>query len=1157
MKPIWLKIKGLNSFLDAQEIDFKRLTNMGIFGIFGPTGSGKSSILDGMTLALFGTTSRNSTNFIHVNTDRASVEYMFSIKEKTERTYRVSRSFKRSKEGTIRSDSAKFVELTGEEIQVLADRVGTVNDACKEVLGLSKEDFFRTVVLPQGKFSEFLKLEGMERNKMLERLFHLEKYGEQLAVLIKNRSGQLEGEKREREGALSKYRDVTPEEIERLQHLELEQQSWILQKQQELEASRKNLDMLQKTLTLMAEYEALLLKKGNLEEQSEEILLLQASVKDAETANELWEHARSFEETEQLAKETEAQRAALFIRQKEKEQEATDLNEKRQKAQQQIQTEKPVLSLQLASLQEAVKLLREKTRQEGLLQEGQLQAAQLHKEIQIAHEKMTGLLKDIENRKAQKEQLYLELEKVTVPAKLQQAAETGYRLLKELHQDMHREEQLRKKQDALLTAWEQLQKELCLLTEETSHLRTKEQQLADSMTLQTAQLADIGNMEREKEFLIKVIGEQDTQQELLQEEARQKQTVLSLMQELSEKRTQKEAAEKKKETLEKQYLENLASVLAAELQEGEPCPVCGSRHHVFHHQQEAAADLKALLSSRQKAAMKFQAVSEETARLEARLEHEKEKQSALQERLSLLNREYLKQDTEKLKQQLQEKEAQKQGLEKALEEKERQRQSVLESLHQKETQKAKRETEAEGMQARIKEVIQETEAVKTEQTEKSEALSKLQRQWKVRDFAAVYQEIREKNIQREELQKQLPVLESAIDARVKNREKGEKLIQEKQTAKAELDAGLLQLTLTLKELERQIREKAQTSQGLETRCDTLEEKIKQMDSSYEQLQVLWEKAQQEANQLQQTYAAQEARAATAQEEAQKQKLLLQEKMKAFQIQDYHWIAGHKREEVQLAAYRQRIEAFQEQKTRLEARLDMTKQQLAGKTASGEETAALDKAVKELETALTEQNKSLGAVKQQLAQFTQALLQKQQLSVELEAICKNLGILQELEGLFRGKRFVEYVSRYYLEYVSREADQCLKDMTGNTYGLETDGNGMFIIRDYKNGGVCRSASTLSGGETFMASLALALALSSQLQLKGAAPLELFFLDEGFGTLDEACLEVVMEALERIRGKRRSVGVITHVEEIKARIPVRLVVEPAKMGEGGSRLHIEQA
>ena len=59
----WIKIKGLNSFLEPQEIDFQELTGEGLFGIFGPTGSGKSSILDGITLALYGTTARKQRKF--------------------------------------------------------------------------------------------------------------------------------------------------------------------------------------------------------------------------------------------------------------------------------------------------------------------------------------------------------------------------------------------------------------------------------------------------------------------------------------------------------------------------------------------------------------------------------------------------------------------------------------------------------------------------------------------------------------------------------------------------------------------------------------------------------------------------------------------------------------------------------------------------------------------------------------------------------------------------------------------------------------------------------------------------------------------------------------------------------------------------------------
>ena len=69
-------------------------------------------------------------------------------------------------------------------------------------------------------------------------------------------------------------------------------------------------------------------------------------------------------------------------------------------------------------------------------------------------------------------------------------------------------------------------------------------------------------------------------------------------------------------------------------------------------------------------------------------------------------------------------------------------------------------------------------------------------------------------------------------------------------------------------------------------------------------------------------------------------------------------------------------------------------------------------------------------------------------------------------------------------------------------------------DFKNGGIRRAVNTLSGGEVFLASLSLALALSAQIQLSSHASLELFFLDEGFGTLDDNLLDVVMEALENL-------------------------------------------
>ena len=111
---------------------------------------------------------------------------------------------------------------------------------------------------------------------------------------------------------------------------------------------------------------------------------------------------------------------------------------------------------------------------------------------------------------------------------------------------------------------------------------------------------------------------------------------------------------------------------------------------------------------------------------------------------------------------------------------------------------------------------------------------------------------------------------------------------------------------------------------------------------------------------------------------------------------------------------------------------------------------------------------------------------------------------------------------------------------------------FFVEDGQNGDERRSVRTLSGGETFLASLALALALSDQLQslaVTSRARLQSLFIDEGFGALDQEVLEVASEALSQLGGQDRLVGVITHVSELAERLPVRIEV---KKLPAGSRL-----
>lgn len=163
-------------------------------------------------------------------------------------------------------------------------------------------------------------------------------------------------------------------------------------------------------------------------------------------------------------------------------------------------------------------------------------------------------------------------------------------------------------------------------------------------------------------------------------------------------------------------------------------------------------------------------------------------------------------------------------------------------------------------------------------------------------------------------------------------------------------------------------------------------------------------------------------------------------------------------------------------------------------------------------------------------------------------------LEELKKLFEAKAFVQFIAEEKLVSIARDASYHLMKMTANRYALEIGDEGEFVLRDEAAGGMRRPVSTLSGGETFLTSLSLALALSMEIQMRGGR-LEFFFLDEGFGTLDPELLETVMDALERLRMEDFTIGVISHVPEIRVRMPRRLVITPAEPMGAGSRIHLE--
>ena len=149
---------------------------------------------------------------------------------------------------------------------------------------------------------------------------------------------------------------------------------------------------------------------------------------------------------------------------------------------------------------------------------------------------------------------------------------------------------------------------------------------------------------------------------------------------------------------------------------------------------------------------------------------------------------------------------------------------------------------------------------------------------------------------------------------------------------------------------------------------------------------------------------------------------------------------------------------------------------------------------------------------------------------------------------QANHLIAYLQVEALQLLAAAGSERLATLSLGRYRLEYDDD-EFSVVDTWNGEERRSARTLSGGETFLASLALALALSEQvrsLAVSDTARLDSLFLDEGFGTLDPETLEVVVEAIEQLGGDGRMVGVITHIQELAARLPAKIEIAKSPRG-----------
>ncbi len=180
---------------------------------------------------------------------------------------------------------------------------------------------------------------------------------------------------------------------------------------------------------------------------------------------------------------------------------------------------------------------------------------------------------------------------------------------------------------------------------------------------------------------------------------------------------------------------------------------------------------------------------------------------------------------------------------------------------------------------------------------------------------------------------------------------------------------------------------------------------------------------------------------------------------------------------------------------------------------------------------------------EVTRITDGIREAAEIGARITSAREAVVVAQELARLLRSDRFEQWVVNEALESLVAGASATLDQLSSGQYALAVDDHNEFEVIDHRNADERRSAKTLSGGETFQASLALSLALADQvgaLAAGGAAKLDAIFLDEGFGTLDPDCLDTVAGTLETLGGDGRMVGIVTHVRDLAGRVPVRFEV-----------------
>ena len=1020
MKPISLTIEAFGPYRDSVTLDFSALQNHSMFLISGPTGAGKTSILDAMVYALYGEPSGEVRKTDAIRSDFAEperltrVDFSFAIGKAQYRVERLPKQLVAKKRGTgmrEQNASATVYEMKDGEWKVIATSAAAIRDTVQRIIGFRKDQFLQVVLLPQGEFRKLLVASTSEREELLHTLFRTELY-------------------RKLQEALKAAYDDAKAGIE----ANLTKQAALIQ----------SLPHDEDTIVLTAQHVRELL--ANREPYRDELIVQRdEAVAEVEQFNALRKEWAVYNQAQQSL--TEAASKLDLV--KAREGERSSLREKVQF---------------LTSLTPTYELYKQFSDKQSVLKTLETALSDAKKSVEIASQQESKCTEAHEVLASQAEIMQA---KRTTLAQLRQQSEKFDELAllnKELSTLNSKFETLnREKSEAKLQAQHKLVADL-----EVELVEARKQFQANSKALESIPRIQeqLGHLQRYSELL--------GQKQKIQYDIDGKDRSLAVIDESVQ------SSKVQLERLEHLMAEGRAFELVHLVVDNEPCPVCGSTEHpqlaskpeLYPTKEEIEAARAVRDGALQKQASEIGQKETLVIRLHELDEEVKEQvtkftslidgfsedsfDSIQQDLLSQMEQlTALRSDTEQLSKTIATNEDKLSGAKETLAKLEMAHKELLESLHNLEIQLS-------SVQAKI------------------DALSKI---LPTTDLDAWHKQIESLETEINTYDEQLKVCKSSLDA-----------------AKEQLNA----------------------KRG--------------------RLEILFAQVQEETKNLDEFY---------------------QEYVKSLQSisvseDDFIDALGDYKA---LDAFRAELhaldEAFSTAQAVYDAALKVAKSIVEPSATVSDEV--YDAAVERRDALVG----NLAAWEKETKHIETTLASLEELDVAMGESREEVEFLSRLNDLanggeqgFKNVTFERYVLGAILDEVVYAANLRLQKMSRSRYSLERS--------DYTGGGrgkqgldlavmdaftgQSRPANTLSGGETFLASMALALGLADVIQsYAGGIHMDTMFIDEGFGTLDPDTLELAMETLVQLQSSGRLIGMISHVPELKTRIPAHLEVT---RGDDGS-------